>query len=95
MPNRPAHCNELEPAAVAQPFFVKRPPFHHKDLPPHAEGFRESWAMEFPTGSRFQITVYVAQRPEDADPGAIIADAIHNLFQYRRQLNRRELHHLL
>lgn len=95
MPDRPVHCNELEPAGVAQTFFPERPPFHHKDLHTRAEGFRESWAIEFPTASRFQITVYGAQRPDDVDPRALIGDAIHSFFQFRRQLSRREPYHLI
>lgn len=96
MPTQPVHRIELKLREVAQLFNSMDPtPFHHKDLDPDAEEFIESWAMEFPAGSRFQITVHFERGPEGADPSGFVADAIHNFFHYKSQLKQRELNHLM
>jgi hypothetical protein len=92
----PVHRIELRLREVSQLFNSMDPtPFHHKDLDPDAEEFIESWALEFPPDSRFQITVQLQQMPADGDPGALVTEAIHNFFDYKAQLARRELRHLL
>jgi hypothetical protein len=92
----PVHRIELRLREVAQLFNSMDPtPFHHKDLDPDAEEFIESWALEFPPDSRFQITVHLQQMPSDGDLGVLVAEAIHNFFDYKAELSRRELRQLL
>jgi len=93
---QPVHHIELRLRDVAQLFNSLDPtPFHHKDLDPDAEEFIESWAMEFPPGSRFQITVHLAQRPPEGDPAVMVEEAIHNFFGYKAELKRREVRQLM
>lgn len=92
----PVHRIELRLREVAQLFNSMDPtPFHHKDLDPDAEEFIESWALEFPPDSRFHITVHVEQLPPDGDPEVLVTEAIHNYFDYKSELARRELKQLL
>lgn len=92
---RPVQRIELRVQGLAQLFNSMDPtPFHHKDLDPDAEEFIESWAMEFPPDSRFHITVHIAQPPPE-DPSALVAEAIHNYFNYKSELVRREVRQLL
>lgn len=92
----PVHRIELRLHEVAQLFNSMDPtPFHHKDLDPDAEEFIESWAMEFPPGSRLHITIHLEQTPKEGDPTALVTEAIHNFFEYKAQLKRRELNQLL
>jgi len=92
----PIHRIELRLREVSQLFNSMDPtPFHHKDLDPDAEEFIESWALEFPPDSRFQITVHLQQMPPEGDPGALVTEAIHNFFDYKAELARRELRQLL
>lgn len=90
------HRVELRLHEVAQLFNSMDPtPFHHKDLDPDAEEFIESWAMEFPPGGRYQITIHLEQLPPEGDPTALVAEALHNYFEYKAGLMRRELRQLL
>ena len=92
----PVHRIELRLRDVAQLFNSMDPtPFHHKDLDPDAEEFIESWALEFPPDSRFHITIHVEQFPAEGDPTGLVAEAIHNYFEYKAELVRRELKLLL
>ena len=92
----PVHRIELRLRDVAQLFNSMDPtPFHHKDLDPDAEEFIESWALEFPPDSRFHITIHVEQWPAEGDPTALVAEAVHNYFEYKSELVRRELKLLL
>ena len=96
MSTPPVHRIELRLREVAQLFNSLDPtPFHHKDLDPDAEEFIESWALEFPPDSRFQITVHLQQMHAEGDPGALVTEAIHNFFDYKAELSRRELRQLL
>jgi hypothetical protein len=69
-------------------------PFHHRDLDRDAEEFIESWALEFPARGDFAITILLENFPAE-DPTAIAAEAIHNYFNYKEELARRELVQLL
>lgn len=90
------HRVELRLHEVAQLFNSMDPtPFHHKDLDPDAEEFIESWAMEFPPGGRYQITIHLEQLPPEGDPTALVTEALHNYFEYKAGLMRRELRQLL
>ena len=70
-------------------------PFHHKDIDPDAEEFIESWALEFPPTSHFEITIHLEQLPAEGDPTALVGEAIHNYFDYKAELARRELNQLM
>ncbi len=85
----PVHRIELRLNELSQLFNSMDPtPFHHKDLDRDAEEFIESWALEFPQGSRFHITVHLAQMPA-GDPTALVTEAIHNFFDYKAGMTRR------
>ncbi|HMK13536.1 MAG TPA: hypothetical protein VK460_00780 [Burkholderiales bacterium] len=92
----PVHRIELHLHDLAQLFNSMDPtPFLHKDLDPEAEEFIESWALEFPPNSRIHITIHIEQLPSEADPNALVNEAIHNYFDYKAGLARRGLHRLL
>ncbi len=91
----PVHRIELRVQEIAQLFNSMDPtPFQHKDLDRDAEDFIESWALEFPQDSRFHITVHLGQMPPQ-DPTALVAEAIHNYFDYKSELARRGVRLLL
>ncbi len=91
----PVHRIELRLQELAQLFNSMDPtPFLHKDLDRDAEEFIESWALEFPQDSRFQITVHLGQMPPE-DPTALVTEAIHNYFDYKSELARRAVRLLL
>ncbi len=91
----PVHRIELRVQELAQLFNSMDPtPFHHKDLDRNAEEFIESWALEFPQDSRFHITVHLGKMPAE-DPTALVAEAIHNYFEYKSELARRGVRVLL
>ena len=91
----PVHRIELRVRELDQLFNSMDPtPFHHKDLDRDAEQFIESWALEFPQNSRFSITVHLERMPPD-DPTALVNEAIHNYFDYKSELMRREVRVLL
>ena len=91
----PVHRIELRVQELAQLFNSMDPtPFHHKDLDPDAEEFIESWALEFPQDSRFHLTVHLGTMPP-ADPTALVAEAIHNYFDYKSEMARRKVRVLL
>ena len=70
-------------------------PFINKDLDRDAEDYIESWAAGYPPNSRFHITIHLAIWPEDSDPTAMLAEAIHNHFNYKADRTRNALRHLL
>lgn len=90
---KPTHRIELRLREVAQLFNSLDPtPFHEKDLDPDAERFIESWALEFPPGSRLQIVVHLEHLPGDGvDVDALVSTAIRNFFSYKAELKQREL----
>ena len=91
----PVHRIELRVQELAQLFNSMDPtPFHHKDLDPDAEEFIESWALEFPQDSRFHLTVHLGTMPPE-DPTALVAEAIHNYFDYKSEMARRKVRVLL
>ena len=92
----PVHRLDLRLRELAQLFNSMDPaPFLERDLDRDAEEYIESWAMEHPAGSRFQITLHLQQAPAQPDSGNLIAEAIHNFFAYKAELARRELRRLL
>jgi len=91
----PVHRIELHMRELAQLFNSMDPtPFHHRDLDPDAEEFIESWALEYPAGSRFHINVHLEQFPAEGDPAILVSEGIHNYFTYKSELTRRELNQL-
>lgn len=92
----PVHRIQLRLRDLAQLFNSFDPtPFHHKDIDPEAEEFIESWALEFPPASHFEITIHLERLPSEGDPTALVAEAIHNYFEYKAELTRRALNQLL
>jgi hypothetical protein len=90
--HKPVHRIELRLRELAQLFNSLDPtPFHEKDLDPDAERFIESWALEFPPGSRLQVVVHLERLPSDLDVEALVSTAIRNYFAYKADLKRREL----
>lgn len=91
----PVHQIELRIAEVSELFNSMDPtPFHHRDLDTDAEEFIESWALEFPQDSHFRIIVHIENLPAE-DPAPMVAEAIHNYFDYKSTLTRRNLRVLL
>lgn len=87
---------ELRVHALAQLFNSLDPtPFLNKDLDREAEAFIENWAMAHSPKSRLHITVHLATSPEEANPEALVTEAIHNYFGYKSRLVRGELNQLL
>lgn len=92
----PIHRLDLRVRELAQLFNSMDPaPFLERDLDRDAEEYIESWAMEHPAGSRFHITLHLQQPPPQPDPEQLIANAIHNFFDLKAELARRELRGLL
>jgi hypothetical protein len=91
----PVHQIEVRIVKLAELFNSMDPtPFHHRDLDSDAEEFLESWAMEFPQNSHFRIIVHIEQMPPE-DPSPLVAEAIHNYFEYKQLQSTRNLHVLL
>ena len=91
----PVHQIELRVSELSQLFNSMDPtPFHHRDLDPDAEEFLESWALEFPQDSHFRIIVHIQNMPPD-DPTPVVAEAIHNYFDYKSLHMKRSLRVLL
>ena len=92
----PRHHIELRLHGIEQLFNSMDPtPFHHKDLNPDAEQFIESWALEFPPNSRFDITIHLETLPSSGDPTTVVTTAINNYFDYKAELTRRDRRQLL
>lgn len=91
----PVHQIELRLVELSELFNSMDPtPFHHRDLDTDAEEFLESWALEFPQDSHFRIMVHIEKMPPE-DPAPLVAEAIHNHFEYKSVLARRALRLLL
>lgn len=93
--HHPIHQIEIRVAELSALFNSMDPtPFHERDLDADAEEFIASWALEFPSDSRFRIVVHLGKMPED-DPAPTIAAGIHHYFSYKALLTRRRLRTLL
>jgi hypothetical protein len=91
----PVHQIELRVAKLAELFNSMDPtPFHHRNLDTDAEEFLETWALEFPQDSHFRIVVHIEQMPVD-NPTALVAEAIHNYFEYKSVRAKRRLRLLM
>lgn len=92
----PIHRLALRVREIAQLFNSMDPtPFLNKDLDPEANAFIETWAVGYPPGSRFHITIHLEQWPADGDPVEMLTGAIHNHFNYKAEQTRKALKHLL
>jgi hypothetical protein len=92
----PVHQISVRLREIGQLFNSMDPtPFHHKDLDPEAEKFIESWAQEYPPGSRFLLVIHLEKKPAQGDAAALLTEAIHNYFGYEAQMAGRELKRLL
>jgi hypothetical protein len=90
------HHLQLRVSELAQLFNSMDPtPFLNKDLDRDAEAFIETWAAGFPSDSLLRITIHLEHLPVEGDPSAIMVEAIHNYFDHKAGLTRRELKHLL
>jgi hypothetical protein len=69
-------------------------PFHHCDLDRNAQEYLESWAMGFSHQSHFRIIVHIEQMP-DTDPSELVVEAIHNFFDYKADITKRQIQLLL
>lgn len=91
----PVHQIELRIKALAELFNSMDPtPFHHCDLDRDAQEFLESWAMGYPHNSHFRIIVHIEHMPDEI-PVALVTEAIHNFFDYKAEITRRQLRLLL
>ena len=91
----PIHQIELRIVQLSELFNSMDPtPFHHRDLDPDAEKFLESWALQFPQGSHFRITVHIEKMPQQ-DAAPLVAEAIHNHFDDKAVLAQRTLRLLM
>lgn len=91
----PVHQIELRVVELPELFnSMDSTPFDHRDLDTNAEKFLESWALDFPQDSHFRIIVHIENMPPE-DPAPLVAEAIHNHFEYKSVLARRNLRLLL
>jgi hypothetical protein len=91
----PVHQIELRIVTVSELFNSMDPtPFHHCDLDRDAQEYLESWAMAFAHNSRFRIILHIEHMP-DSDPTPLVSEAIHNFFDYKADITRRQLQLLL
>lgn len=87
---------ELNLQSVQQLFNSMDPsPFHERDLDHDAEEFIVSWAQEHPAHLPVTLVVHLRQAPPSGDPAALITESIHHYFDYKSDLNRREIRRLL
>jgi hypothetical protein len=92
----PVHRLDLRVRELRQLFNSMDPaPFLNKDLDREAEAYIENWALGIASNSRLQLTIHVEQFPAEADPGQMVALAVHNYFEYKVERVRSELRQLL
>src|ERR1017187_10040652 len=85
------HQIELRIGTLAELFNSMDPtPFHHCDLDNDAQEYLESWAMTYPPESHFRVIVHIAQMPGE-DPEPTVREAIHNYFDFKSIVTRRNL----
>ncbi|MDI1309583.1 MAG: hypothetical protein PSV17_09155 [Methylotenera sp.] len=90
------HQLELRVCDFAQMFNSMDPsPFLVKDLDKEAETFIETWALGLSPKSKLQIIIHIEHMPTDGDPSSLLTEAIHNHFNFKAELVRREFKQLL
>jgi len=91
----PTHQIEIRIRTLAELFNSMDPtPFHHCELDQNAQAYLESWAMSYPPDSHLRIVVHIAQMP-DSDPEPTVREAVHNYFDFKAIVNKRNLRLLL
>lgn len=91
----PVHQIELRISQLSELFNSMDPtPFHHCDLDRDAQEYLESWAMGFSHKAHFRIIVHIEDMPQ-SDPTATVVEAIHNFFDYKTDLAKRQIKLLL
>jgi len=90
------HQLELRVRDFGQMFNSMDPtPFLNKNLDREAEAFIEAWALGFPPDSQLHITIHLEHLPTEGDSSALMTEAIHNYFNYKSGLVRRDLKQIL
>lgn len=69
-------------------------PFREQDLDPRAEEFIVEWARDLPRDAALALRVHLERAPGQADEGTLLRDAIHQYFQTRAAVSRRQLREL-
>lgn len=96
MPERPVNCIELNLQTTRQLFNSMDPsPFRERDLDDSAEEFIVSWAQEHPLHQPMKLLVHLQEPCDPGEAGQMIAESIHNYFDYKLGLNRHEFRRLL
>jgi hypothetical protein len=91
----PVYQIELRIATLSELFNSMGPtPFHHCDLDRNAQEYVESWTMGYPHSSHFRIIVHIETVP-DTDPTTLVTEAIHNFFDYKADITKRQIRLLL
>jgi len=92
----PVQTLELRVRELEQLFNSLDPsPFLTKDLAHSAEAYIESWAMPIARGSRLHLTIHVEQLVSKEEATALMAEAIHNHYDFKSDLVRAQLRQLL
>lgn len=87
---------ELKLRDLSQMFNSMDPaPFHEKDLDDDAEQFVVDWAREFPSHVPITLVIHLESFPQNGAPESLMRDSVHRFFEYKAQLTRREMKHLL
>ncbi len=83
---------ELRVRELAQLFNSMDPtPFHSKALDREAEAFIETWARGIDPKHPFHLTVHLQTMPTEGDATHLVTEAIHNHFQDKADMARRDL----
>ena len=93
----PTHTLELRVRELQQLFNSLDPtPFLNKDLDRACEAFIENWALSLPHDSRLHLAVHLERLTSSAsEAGELLAEAVHNYYGYKIELERGELRQLL
>lgn len=92
----PTHTLDLRVRELQQLFNSLDPaPFLNKDLDHACEAYIENWALSLPPASRLHLNIHVGQCPPPEQACDMVADAIHNYYDYKVALVRGELKQLL
>ena len=92
----PTHTLELRVRELAQLFNSLDPtPFINKDLDHACEAFIENWALSLPHDSHLHLTIHVEQLASASEASEQIAEAVHNYYGYKIELENAKLRQLL
>lgn len=92
----PVRTLELHVRETRQLFNSLDPsPFLNKDLDRTCEAFIESWALSLSHEARLHLTIHVEELASAAEASELLAEAIHNYYEYKVALVRSELRQML